>query len=64
MQRNEAGKTPAEVLRARIRRRCEAEGVPFTELPPGRPTDDWGRRLSLADVLRSRRTLRFTEAES
>ena len=26
MQRNEGGETPAEVLRARIRRRCEAEG--------------------------------------
>ena len=63
MQRNEGGETPAEVLRARIRRRCEAE-VPPRELPPRCPTDDRGRCLSIADVLRNRRTLRFREAES
>jgi hypothetical protein len=33
MQRNEAGETAAEVLRGRILRLCEAEGVPFEDLP-------------------------------
>jgi hypothetical protein len=32
---------------------CEAEGVPFEDLPPEEFTDDRGRRLSFADILRS-----------
>jgi hypothetical protein len=54
MQRNEAGETPAEVLRGRIRRLCEAEGVPFEDLPPEEFADDRGRPLSVASVLRKR----------
>jgi hypothetical protein len=52
MQRNEAGETPAEVLRGRIRRRCEAEGVPFEDLPSEELTDHRGRPLAVADILR------------
>jgi hypothetical protein len=52
MQRNDAGETPADVLRARIRRLCEAEGVPFEDLPPEEFTDDLVRPLSVADILR------------
>ena len=52
MQRNDAGETPAEVLRGRIRRLCEAEGVPFEDLPTEDSTDDRGRHLSVADILR------------
>jgi hypothetical protein len=52
MQRNEAGETPAEVLRGRIRIQCEAEGVPFEDPPPEEFTEDRGRHLSVADILR------------
>ena len=52
MQRNEEGETPAEVLRRRIRIRCEAEGVPFEDPPTEELTGDRGRPLSIADILR------------
>jgi hypothetical protein len=51
---NDDGETLAEVLRARIRRRCEAEGVPFADAPPELLTDDRGRPLSVAAILRWR----------
>jgi hypothetical protein len=53
-QRNEMGETPADVLRARIRRRAEADGVLFVDPPPGRFTDDRGRSLSVVEILRGR----------
>ena len=52
MQRNEEGETPAEVLRRRIRTRCEAEGVPFEDLPPEEPSGDRNRPLFVSDILR------------
>jgi hypothetical protein len=52
MQRNEEGETPAEVLRSRIRIRCEAEGVPFEDPPPEEFIGDRHRPLSVVDVLR------------
>jgi hypothetical protein len=52
MQRNEAGETPADVLRRRIRRLCETEGVPFEDLPTEDSSGDRGRHLSVADILR------------
>jgi hypothetical protein len=52
MQRNESGETPVEVLRGRIRRLCEAEGVPFEDPPPEEFTDNRGRPVSVADILR------------
>jgi hypothetical protein len=51
-QRNEDGETPADVLRGRIRRLCEAEGVPFEDLPPEEFDDDRGRPLCVAEILR------------
>jgi hypothetical protein len=53
-QRNDAGATPADVLRVRIRRRAEADGVPFEESPSGKLTYDRGRHLSVAEILRGR----------
>ena len=52
MQRNEEGETPAEVLRRRIRIRCEAEGVPFKDPPYEEFIGDRNRPLSVADILR------------
>jgi len=51
-QRNGSGQTPADVLRERIRRIAEADGVPYVEAPRGRLTDDRGRQLSVAEILR------------
>jgi hypothetical protein len=52
LQRDETGETPAEVFRVRIPRLYEAEGVPFEDPPPEEFTDDRGRLLSVADILR------------
>ena len=53
IQRNEKGETPAEVLRARERRLAEAQGVPFEDPAPERFTNDRGRPLSVAEILRA-----------
>jgi hypothetical protein len=58
------GPSPAEVLLERRRRRLEAGGLPFELPPPGRLVHARGNSLRIADVLRNRRTLRFTEATS
>lgn len=55
MQRNEEGLTSAEVLRARMRRVADAEGVPFEAPPLDVLTEERGRPLSVARVLRRRR---------
>ena len=54
MQRNESGETLVEVLRGRIQRRCEAEGVPFEDPSREELTGDWTKFLSVADILRMR----------
>ena len=53
-QQNDAGETPADVLRGRIVRLAEAEGAPFEVRPPRRLTHDRGRHLSVAEILRGR----------
>ena len=53
-QRNDEGESPADVLRERIRRLAEAEGVPYERPPLGRLTDDRGRVLSVVEILRRR----------
>jgi hypothetical protein len=45
----------ALVIRERRRRRCEASGEPFEELPPLPMPLRPGRRLSIAETLRMRR---------
>jgi hypothetical protein len=47
--------TAVDVLRQRRRRRAEASGEPYMEVPLGTATLPPGRRLSVAEPLRSRR---------
>lgn len=47
-QLNERGETRADVLRARIRRWCEASGEPFEELPP----ESFAGAQTLGEILR------------
>ena len=53
-QRNEAGEKPADVLRERIRLIAEAGGRSYEALPRGRLTNDRGKALSVAEILRGR----------
>jgi hypothetical protein len=46
----------ADLLRERRRRRCEANGEPFEELPQHSTGLAPGRRLSVAETLRMART--------
>ena len=48
----------ADLIRERRRRRLEAAGLPFEELPQLPPDYD-GRRLSIAEILRARRAQRL-----
>ena len=48
----------ADLIRERRRRRLEAAGLPFQE-PPLLPTDYYGRRLSIAETIRSHREERL-----
>lgn len=56
----ERRQSPADILRARRRRRMEANGEVYVEPPPVKRTDDFGRPLTIADILRAGR---FQHAE-
>lgn len=45
---NERGQTQAEVVRARRRRRLEAQGLPFED----RPRESFAGALSIAEIIR------------
>jgi hypothetical protein len=51
----------ADMLRERRGRRMEANGETYVEPPPVKRTDDDGRALSIADVLRARRCDRWLQ---
>jgi len=53
---NSKSQLVADLLRERRRRRCEASGEPFEELPPLRVSLAPGKRLSIAETLRMART--------
>ena len=62
-QEDEQGESPAELVRARRRRRLEASGQPFESRPWEGFADHQIRHLSVADILRSgrRRVVALTE---
>ena len=51
----------AHVIRERRRRRCEANGEPFEEMPPVPMPFTPGRRLSVAETLRMRRLCAYEQ---
>ena len=57
--RRSVGRSPGDILRERKRRRF---GEAYTDAPPVKTTNDCGRPLSVAEILRSGRGHRMTEA--